>query len=353
MLTYKKAGVDREVGDLCSEIAYGQAKKTFASRKGLLGRPLTMEGGFTGALDMGAFLLVQNEDGVGSKIAIAEQMKKFDTLGCDLVAMVADDAICVGAEVISLSNTIDCGSGLSLKIIREMMGGLSKACRQQKIVIPGGEIAELKGLVSGYVWNATSVGIVSKKKFITGEKIKPGDLIIGIASPNFRSNGYTLLRAILKNAYGEKWHKKRFGNRTWGDIALAPSVIYHGALLSLLGRFSEKSKVEIKGIAHITGGGLPGNAPRMFGKKKLGILFDQLPQPPAAMRALQKLGGVSDREAYETWNMGVGMVLVAASTSKTLQLLHKAGLKARIVGRVTKKPGVLLKLKNNPSLHFT
>lgn len=351
MLTYKKAGVDRELGDLCSEIAYREAKKTFSGRRGMIGEPLKMDGGFTGALDMGKFLLVQNEDGVGTKIEVAMRMGRFDTLGYDLVAMVADDAICVGAEVISITNTIDTGA-LSQNVVEGLMKGLSKACLEQKIVVPGGEIAELKGHISGYTWNATAVGILEKKKFIDGRDIKPGDEIIGIASPNFRSNGFTLLRAVLKKTYGEKWHLRKFRGKRWGDIALAPSIIYHARILSLIGRFGEKPQARIKGIAHITGGGLPGNAPRMFGKQKLGLILDRLPSPPTAMLELQRLGNIANREAYETWNMGIGMMLIAENTQQALTLLKKAGLKASVVGKVTKKPGVIIKINKKKALEF-
>lgn len=351
-MTYKNAGVDRDLGDLCSEIAYSEAKKTFASRKGMIGEPLNMEGGFTGVLDMGEFFLVQNEDGVGTKIEVAEKMKNYSTLGADLVAMVADDAVCVGAEVISISNTIDT-STLNAKIVQQMMFGLSKACSEQKIVIPGGEIAELKGHVKGYTWNAAAVGIVDRHKFITGKNIKPDDEIIGIVSPNFRSNGFTLLRAILKKTYGNAWHLQKFHRKKWGDIALEPSIIYHAAILSLIGRFGEKFNVEVKGIAHITGGGLPGNAPRMFGHKKLGLVLDNLPKPPAAMLELQKLGNVEDREVYETWNMGIGMVLIAEQTQKAIELLKNAGLKAMVIGRITEKAGIKIKKPSGEFINFS
>lgn len=352
MMTYKKAGVDRNLGDWCSGIAYHEAKKTFAGRKGMIGEPLQMDGGFTGALDMGKFLLVQNEDGVGTKIEVAQRLGRFDTLGYDLVAMVADDAICVGAEVISLTNTIDT-SALSKKVVEGLMKGLSKACLEQKIVVPGGEIAELKGRVNGYTWNATAVGIVDKKKFIDGRNIKPGDEIIGIESPNFRSNGFTLLRAILTKKYGKNWHLKTFHGKRWGDIALAPSLVYHAGMLSLIGRFGERPRMKVKGIAHITGGGLPGNAPRMFGKKSLGVLLDKLPMSPPAMLELQRLGNVSDHEAYETWNMGIGMVFIAENTQRALQFLKKAGFKTSVVGKVTKNPGVVLKTHKGKTLSFS
>lgn len=332
------------MGDICSEIAYKAAKQTFKSRaKAKIGRPLKMEGGFTGAIDYGDFYLVQNDDGVGTKMMIAEAINKFDTVGIDLAAMVADDAVCVGAEVVTISNTIDAEKP-DKKTVSEMMKGLSKACREQKIIIPGGEIAELKDMVKGYVWNATATGIVEKKKIITGDKIKPGDTIIGLYSPNLRSNGFTLVRYILEKALGRNCYKKKFGKKTWGETVLQPSVIYHNAVLSIYGRFKEKPKINLKGIAHITGNGLPGNTPRVFGRKKYGILLNNLFETPKMMLELQKLGSVSDRDAYETWNMGVGMILVVAKrdTKKTLNLLAKQKIRAQIVGKIIKDQSVTI-----------
>lgn len=152
MATYEESGVNIEKGDKCSAIAYAAAKETFVGRKGLIGEPVLEEGGFTGALDMGDYYLVQNDDGVGTKIIIAEQINKLDTLGYDLLAMVADDAVCVGAEPISVTNTLDVNKADEEKV-RALMTGLKKAALEHKIVIPGGEIAELGALVTGYVWN--------------------------------------------------------------------------------------------------------------------------------------------------------------------------------------------------------
>ncbi len=187
MATYKEAGVDIETGDECSRIAYEAAKATFPVRKGMIGAPVIMEGGFSGAMDFGDFYLVQNDDGIGTKMVIARQIGKYDTMGYDLIGMVADDAICVGAEVVSVSNTIDVEK-VEKDVITQLMEGLKKACAEQKIVIPGGEIAELGTMIDGYVWNATAIGIVEKEKFITGENIKAGDELIGLASNVFRSN---------------------------------------------------------------------------------------------------------------------------------------------------------------------
>lgn len=308
MSTYKKAGVDVDTGDLCSAIASSFAKKTFDVRKGMRGTPVLLEDGFTGALDMGDYYLVQNSDGVGSKIEIARLMGKYDTLGYDLLAMVADDAVCVGAEVISIVDTIDT-ERVDEQVTRELMKGLAQACCEQKIVIAGGEIAELPSLVKGTTWNAAAIGIVEKSKFIDGKKIKKGDAIFGLESPGFRSNGFTLVRYILEKKFGKNWYRKPFDRaKTWGEVTLTPSLIYHRCILDMIGGFREKSTVDLHGIVHVTGGGIYNNIQRVLHDRK--AHFDQLPKPPEAMLRLMEIGKVSEKEAYKTWNMGLGMLLI-------------------------------------------
>ena len=197
MATYKDSGVDIDLGDKCSALAYQAAKNTFPGRKGMIGEPLIDEGGFSGALDMGDYYLVQNDDGVGTKIRIAEKIDKYDTLGYDLIAMVADDAACIGAETMSITNTLDVDK-LDEQKVAGLMKGLEKAALEHKIVVPGGEIAELGNSVNGYIWNSTAIGIVEKNKLITGQNIQEGDKIIGLRSAGLRSNGFSLIRYILK-----------------------------------------------------------------------------------------------------------------------------------------------------------
>lgn len=344
MATYKESGVDISLGDKSSKIAYSEAKKTFKYRANMIGKPLIMEGGFTGAIDMGDFYLVQNDDGIGSKLQIADEIKKYDTAGYDLAAMVADDAVCVGAECITISNTIDIQK-VDPKKIEKMMKGLSKACREQKIVIPGGEIAELPSMVRGTIWNATAIGIVEKKKLITTASVKPGDALIGLYSRGFRSNGFSLIRYILKKTFGASWHKKIFqGKKTWAEEVLEPTQIYHSAVLELTGRFKKPRKINIKGISHITGGGVPGNLCRILKKTCTGAILDNLFDPPKMMLELQKLGNVSDEEAYKVWNMGNGMILAVSrrDAEKTIKLLGKNNVRPQIIGRVTNKPVIEL-----------
>lgn len=355
MATYKESGVDISLGDKSSLIAYKEAKKTFAGRAKKIGAALIMEGDFTGAIDMGDYYLVQNDDGIGSKFQIADEIKKYDTSGYDLAAMVADDAVCVGAECLTISNTIDMEK-VDPKKIEKMMKSLSKACREQKIIIPGGEIAELPSMVKNTIWNSTAIGIVEKKKLITTRDVKPGDMLIGLYSKGFRSNGFSLTRYILEKAFGAKWHYKKFsiggagakngtaGGKTWAETVLEPTQIYHNAVLALTGRYKEPRRINVKGIAHITGGGVPGNLRRILKKTCTGAILDNLFDPPKMMLELQRLGKVSDEEAYKVWNMGIGMILCVAKNNaqKTLQLLAKQKVRSQIIGRVISAPKIEL-----------
>lgn len=343
--TYKKSGVDIDAGDKASARAYKAALSTHVSRKGLFGSPLKLEGGFTGALDCGDFLLVQNDDGTGSKSLVAEQTGDFSTLGYDLLAMVADDAVCVGAEVLTMTNTIDIHE-VDEKIIGPMMDGLAEACREQSIAIMGGEIAELKDQVKNMTWNASALGIVEKQKFITGMHVRPGDKIVALQSRGFRSNGFSLVRYILKKAYGEHWHRKKFNEaHTWGQITLTPSRIYHACVLDMIGRYKRgEPRVRPKAIVHNTGGGLPGNLRRVVDKLDRGALIDHPFPAHPAMLALQKLGNVGDDEAYRTWNMGIGMMLIVdeSEVREVIETARKHNIPAQIIGEVTPNPGITI-----------
>ncbi len=335
MSTYSDAGVNISEGDKASEVAYAYAKKTFSSRNGMIGAPLVMDGGFTGALDMGDYYLINNCDGVGTKIDIALETQNFSGLGYDLLAMVADDAICVGSEIISITNTFDTEK-VNAHEISEMMKSLSEACIQQKIVIPGGEIAELGNTLRGTIWNASATGIVEKHKFITGEAIELGDVVIALQETGFRANGFSLVRYILKNA-GISYSDMFSDSKTWGEVLLTPCTLFHSSLLSVLGRFGEPSMATMKGAVHITGGGLAGNFFRLLKKKGLGADLPNIFSMPEAMRKLQALGNVSDKEAYKTWNGGNGMLLVCSPSQAELiiSLLRGQGITAQIAGSIT------------------
>ena len=251
MTTYSESGVNIAEGDKASLKAYSHASSTFPSRKGMIGEPVLEKDGYAGFLDMGDYYLVQSDDSTGSKIDLAFEVGDLSTLGFDLTAMVADDAVCTGAEPISISNTLDVPK-VDPKQIDELMSGLAKACSEQKIVIPAGEIAEVPGAVSQGVWSATVVGVVEKEKVLKPETIEAGDAIITLKSRVARSNGFSLIRKILKDNFGDNWAGEELSK-----TMLTPSIIYANAILKLIGRFKEESKINIKGFEHITGGGIP------------------------------------------------------------------------------------------------
>jgi phosphoribosylformylglycinamidine cyclo-ligase len=339
---YAQAGVNIAEGDAASKLAGKFAATTFALRRGI-GKPVKLPGGFAGVLDFGKYYLVTGDDGVGTKMEVAEKMKKFDTLGSDLLAMVSDDAVCLGAEVVSITNTLDTPKA-NKKIAGELLKGLSKACRSEGIVIAGGEIAEVGNAVNSMVWNATAIGIVDKKKVILGDKIKVGDAIIALKEDGLRSNGFSLARKILTDEFGANYHNRlvpvKTGNHTikkWGELLLTPSKVYHCAILDLVGRFGKKRNVNVKGICHVTGGGIPGNLPRIL-PKGLGAKLTNLWKPAAWVKELIRLGKVSKEEAREVWNLGNGMLVVVnpKDIDLTLKILSKNKIPARIAGEITK-----------------
>lgn len=348
-LDYATAGVNIESGDLASKYAYQNAKTTFSSRDGLIGQPYNLEGGFAGVLDMGDFLLLQNDDGVGTKVEIAERLKKFDTLGEDLLCMVVDDAICLGAETLSVTNTFDVPK-VEPEIINQLTASLAAAARAQKVVLPGGEVAELGNAVNKIVWNATAVGVVKKDKFITGQNIAAGQAIIGLKGRVIRSNGTSLARKVCEVNFGPDWHQVEWKDgQTWGEVLLTPSKIFHRLLLdTVVGDFNQPFYFPVHGIAHITGGGIPGNLPRIL-PAGLGANLNNLHSPHPAVKDLQRLGQIADEECYRTWHCGTAMMLVVdqadADTICQNLNLKDPEVDAKVIGEITTDPVLNLQSK--------
>lgn len=325
---YKNAGVDIAAGDAASSAAGKAAKTTFAGRTGKIGEPVSIPGGFAGILDFGEYYVVQCCDTVGTKIDLAEKTQDFSGLGYDLLAMVADDAACLGAEVVSITNTFETKTIDSEKI-EAMMNSLAKACCEQKIVIAGGEIAEVGEKINGTSWGADAIGVVQKDRIITGEKIEKGNIVIALKETSFRCNGYSLVRKILAEHAPQNTDLMR--------RCAAPSTIYHDALLHILGRFDEERKVELTGVAHITGGGIPGNIVRILRQKKLGVRLTNLFPLSSEMAELATMGGVAAREIYQVWNAGNGMMVSCCQkdAEKILSLFAEKGIDAQIAGEIT------------------
>ena len=289
-IKYKDAGVDIESGDACSKIFYNASLATFKNRAGKIGEPVVMENGFSGPVFIESIknsYIVKNSDGCGTKAEIAQRMNKHDTLAFDLLAMVCDDAVCVGAEPMVAVNSLDVRK-MNPEVISELAKGIISACEASGIAMVGGETAELGKSVNGhgehpYIWNAEVTGIVEKHKLITGDKIQKGDSIVALQSDGFRSNGLSLARKILEIKFGKDYHLGVFKNSTWGQALLEPSRIYAKTILKMHGAYGEESQVDLHSVIHITGGGIPGNLIRVLGKKNLGATVNNTFEPCEAV----------------------------------------------------------------------
>lgn len=267
-------------------------------------------------------------DGVGTKMLVAERLGRFETIGIDCVAMNVNDLICVGAEPIAMLDFILC-SRADPEVIGAIGAGLREGAERAGIEIPGGEIAQVGEIVGGWELSGSAIGLVALDAIVTGERIEPGDALIGLPSSGLHSNGYTLARRALE---GIPLEDERLG-RPLGDVLLEPTTIYVRAVLELL-----RSGADVRGLAHITGDGL-NNLLRL--SRRVGYaLTDPLPVPPV-FGLIQELGGVSEEEMYEVFNMGLGFVCIVpsqeADAAVELLAVHHPG--TRVVGEVTAEAG--------------
>jgi phosphoribosylformylglycinamidine cyclo-ligase len=267
-------------------------------------------------------------DGVGTKMVVAERMERFETIGIDCVAMNVNDLICVGAEPIAMVDFLLCAKA-DPEICGQIGAGLRRGAEFAGIEIPGGEIAQVGDVVSGWELGGSAIGLVALDAIVTGERIEPGDAIIGLPSSGLHSNGYTLARKALAEIPLED---ERLG-RPLGEILLEPTEIYVRAVLDLLA-----SEVEVRGLAHITGDGL-NNLSRLAAPVGYAI-DDPLPVPPV-FDLIRELGGVDEDEMYEVFNMGCGFACVVAAADEAVAsgvlAGHHAG--ARRIGTVTERAG--------------
>ena len=332
-MDYKKAGVDIEAGYRSVELMKKYVKETM--RPEVLGGL----GGFSGAFSLAAMkdmekpTLVSGTDGVGTKLKLAFLLDKHDTVGIDCVAMCVNDIACAGGEPLFFLDYIACGKNYPEKIAT-IVKGVSEGCIQAGAALIGGETAEMPGFYpkEEYDLAGFAVGIVDEKKLITGEQIKSGDVLIGIASSGVHSNGFSLVRKIFDMT--EESLNTRYDElgMTLGEALLAPTKIYVKTLKAV-----KDVGVTIKGCSHITGGGFYENIPRMLPEGvSARIQKDSYPVPPI-FGLLQKTGNLEEKMMYNTYNMGLGMVLAvdAADADKTVEALKAAGEQAYIVGDIT------------------
>ncbi len=331
-MDYKTAGVDIEAGYRAVELMKDHVKGTM--RPEVLGGL----GGFSGAFSLAKIremedpVLLSGTDGVGTKIKLAFLLDKHDTVGIDCVAMCVNDVACAGGEPLFFLDYIACGKNYPEKIAA-IVGGVAEGCRQAGAALIGGETAEHPGLMpeEEYDLAGFAVGVADRKELITGEQIRPGDRLIGIASSGVHSNGFSLVRKVFEmtreslDTYYEEL------GATLGETLLTPTRIYVKAL-----RAVREAGITVKGCSHITGGGFYENIPRMLPEGVTAVVHkDSYPVPPI-FGLLQKKGGLEEKMMYNTYNMGLGMVLAvdAADAERTIAALEGAGEKAYAVGEI-------------------
>ena len=330
---YKKAGVDIAAGNEAVERMKKHVARTM--------RPevLTGLGGFGGlfGLNLEKYkepVLVSGTDGVGTKLKLAFMMDKHDTIGIDAVAMCVNDVVVSGAEPLFFLDYLATGKLVPEKI-EAIVKGVAEGCVRAGCALIGGETAEMPGMYGDGEYDIAgfTVGIVDKSKIVDGSDIRPGDAIIGLASSGVHSNGYSLVRRLLLEEKGYKLGDvlPELGGRTLGEVLLEPTRIYVKPVLALL------EKVRIKGMAHITGGGFIENIPRVLPDHvNADILPDSWPVPPI-FTLMQREGGISDRDMFTTFNMGIGMVLFvpAEQADAAVAMAEELGEKAYRIGTVT------------------
>lgn len=331
-MDYKKAGVDIEAGYQSVEMMKQYVKKTM--------RPEALGGlgGFSGAFSMERFkemekpTLVSGTDGVGTKLKLAFVLERHDTIGIDCVAMCVNDIACAGGEPLFFLDYIACGKNFPEKIA-SIVKGVAEGCVQAEAALIGGETAEHPDLMpeEEYDLAGFAVGIVDEKDMITGADIAASDVLIGIASSGVHSNGFSLVRKVFEMTQESLNTYYDVLGTTLGEALLAPTRIYVKALKAV-----KAAGVRVKGCSHITGGGFYENIPRMLPEGVCALIRKDSYEIPPIFGLLQEKGGIEEKMMYNTYNMGLGMVLAvdAADAEKAMEALEKAGEKAYIVGAV-------------------
>lgn len=337
--TYAGAGVDIAAGEHAVELIKPLVRSTH--RDGVL----SDIGGFGGlfAVPTDRYrspVLVSSTDGVGTKAMVARAAGRYDTIGIDLVAMCVDDLVCQGAEPLFFLDYVSVGS-LVPERMAELVAGVADGCRQAGCALIGGEMAEHPGVMDGDDFDLVgfAVGVVERDAVVTGAGIAAGDVIIGVASPNLRSNGFSLARRVLLERAGLPLDGPAWPGADH-DLAtelLSPSVIYSPAVLALL------AATTVKGLAHITGGGLPGNVNRVLPAGTAARIDTSAWQAPQVFAEIARLGEVATDEMYATFNMGIGLVAVVdpADADTAVASLADSGHHATAIGTITAGDGTV------------
>ncbi len=337
-LTYRDAGVDIDAGDRLVENIKPFARKTL--RKGVIAGI----GGFGALFEIAAKryrepVLVSGTDGVGTKLKLAFELDRHGSIGIDLVAMSVNDILTLGAEPLFFLDYYACGR-LDVATATEVVKGIARGCEQAGCALLGGETAEMPGMYpSGeYDLAGFAVGIVEKSRIIDGSGIVEGDAVLGLASSGAHSNGYSLIRKIIATSGADL--SARLGGRPLADVILEPTRIYVKPVLKLA------QSVKIRGLAHITGGGLVDNVPRVLSDRLAARIERSAWKLPPLFRWLKEKGGIEDGELHRVFNCGIGMVVVVreSDAGKALRLLKASGETAWRIGRIVRRK------KNEPQV---
>ena len=327
-LSYRDAGVDIDAGDELVERIKPFAKKTM--REGVL----SGLGGFGALFEVPKRyqepVLVSGTDGVGTKLKLAFDLKRHNTVGIDLVAMSVNDVLVQGAEPLFFLDYFGCGK-LDVNVAADVIKGIAQGCEYAGCALIGGETAEMPGMYPDgeYDLAGFAVGAVEKSKIITGREIVAGDVVLGLASSGAHSNGYSLIRKIVDRAKPDL-DAKFDGERTLADALMEPTRIYVKPLLALM------AVLPVKGLAHITGGGLTENIPRVLPEGVKAVVEKASWVRPELFNWLQREGGVAESEMHRVFNCGIGMVVVVAqeNAAQALDLLRAAGEVVAEIGRI-------------------
>ena len=331
-LSYRDAGVDIDAGNQLVEKIRGSVAST--RRPGVMGSI----GGFGGLFEIPAGykqpVLVSGTDGVGTKLKLAIELGKHDTIGIDLVAMCVNDILVLGAEPLFFLDYYATGK-LDTDIAADVVEGIAEGCRQSGAALIGGETAEMPGMYSegDYDLAGFCVGVAEKENIVDGSKVKAGDAIIALASSGPHSNGYSLVRKVIEVSKASL--DQACGETTLGDALLAPTRIYASSILEVL------KTIPLHALAHITGGGLLENIPRVLPENTQAILDEQSCQLPAVFEWLQKNGNIEMNEMYRTFNCGIGMAVIVAEedAANTIEAFNNAGEKAWRLGEIAQSSG--------------
>ena len=341
-MTYAKAGADPQGQKEAHILLARVLESTFATRRGKVGRPIFPIGHYAGLVDLDdGRVLSLHIDNVGTKVLIAQMMRKYDTIGIDCVAACANDLICTGADPISLLDYLAMKKP-DRSIVQAIAIGLATGAKEAGLAIVGGETAivpDLLGEDGGLDLVGMAAGICRKEQLILGDRIEEDDTVIGVASSGIHSNGLTLARKVLLKKYAVDQRLTGF-ERSLGEELLEPTRIYVRPTKDLVRR------VEVHGLAHITGGSFS-KLERLLGDTKLGVEVDELPPPPKIFEVIQREGHVSDSEMYKTFNMGVGFVVICSENQadRAISTFRKYGQDAMRIGRVLRKQGIQVKGK--------